>query len=387
MAAGTSRRCGGCAATLRVPKAPLRTPVAVLRFAAGGLVGVTTVVILALVFRTAPADAPAAAAPKRVATTIPGATPDSALDLGIIDDPIASRMQSIREEFSNPRFAFSDQTRPYFIALESSDRSVDAERMAEFAKELGVAHDAFRREVADRAGFPAVKDALLTVVILRSRESFDRYYERREKRRQPEAVKGVYEYRSRMIVTYQDGVIPREQLLHEAAHQLLHYHLLRQTENRKVAQSFWLQEGLATYFEGLHRRPDGEIGPGRASDHRRFPLIKHIAARKDSPEFIPLSQLLVLTVDGYWDWAERAGAEDPAAADRRAQIHYAESWALVAFLRQSSSRHRKVLDLCLRREVAGTGSKEAFEEILRTELGIGLPELEAQFLRYLQTLQ
>lgn len=384
--AGTRLRCGGCNAVLSVPVFPPSRPLPLFRIAAGATAGVATLVVLALALRPGPIEPSA--------TTIPGSAPGRQASaplpadpgLGIIDDPISRLRLELSKDFPGSRFTFSEAVRPYVLILESHEHFVDSERIRDYGHELELAHSAFRRDVAEKIGLPAVADTL-PVLVLASREAFDRHCERREGRRQPPETKGFYDYVRRRIVTYQEPVVPRDVMLHEGAHQLMHYYQLRQTESRKVHVSFWLQEGLANYCEGFRRRVDGEIVLDRAADSLRFPLLRHVAERADRGEFIPLTRLVEMSVDGYWDLVDRQRLEDPGAADRQAQILYAEAWALVHFLRQSGPRHRRVFENALRRELSGSASRRSFAEVVRSELDLSLAELEPQFLRYVRSLK
>lgn len=385
--AGTLLRCGGCKSILSVPSFPSARPLPLFRIAAGTAAGLATLVVLTLALRPAPPDAlgrstPAPGMEKQAAAALP---PDSGL--GIFDDPLSRLRQELAAEFPGSRFTFSEPVRPYLLILESHAHFIDRERIRDYGQELELAYTAFRRDVAERAGLPAVTDTTLPVLVLASREAFDRHCERREGRRQPAETKGFYDWVRRRIVTYQDAVVPRDVMLHEGAHQLLHYYQLRQAESRRIHVSFWLQEGLASYCEGLRRRVDGEIVLDRAADSRRFPLLRHVAGRTDRAEFIPLSKLAEMSVDAYWEQIDRLRLEDPAAADRQAQILYAESWALVHFLRQSGPRHRRVFENALRRELAGSASKRSFAEVVKSELDLSLAELEPQFLDYIRSLK
>src|SRR5205085_5275531 len=136
-------------------------------------------------------------------------------------------------------FSVSAQLRPYVLALESSDRYVGGAGIDDFAQALELASTVFRREVSERLGLPPVKDTLLAVLILGSRESFDRYGERVNRQRYSPEVKGFYEYSRQRILTYQDEVLPRDVLLHEGTHQLVHYYQRRETQGRKVPVTYW----------------------------------------------------------------------------------------------------------------------------------------------------
>jgi hypothetical protein len=46
-----------------------------------------------------------------------------------------------------------------------------------------------------------------------------------------------------------------------------------------------------------------------------------------------------------------------------------------------------VLDQYLRREISGRGGKEAFEDLVRHHLKMELPELEEEFIAYIQGLR
>ena len=384
---GTRLRCGGCSQVLRVPAFPAPRPLPLSRIAAFTLAGLVTTVVLVLALRPAPLQplAVSSAIPLPARGTAGPVEPTSGL--GIIDDPISRLRQELATEFPGSRFTISDAQRPYVIVLESCDRYVEAERLREYAHHLELAHSVFRRDVADRLGLPEVKDALLPVLVLASREKFDRYCELREGKRQSATMKGLYEYVGRRIVTYQDSTVSRDLLLHEGAHQLMHYYQMQQTDSRKAHQSFWLQEGLANYCEGFRRRIDGEVALDRAAEGGRFPLLRHVASGKNLAEFIPLARLVELSVDDYWDLVDRLRLEDACEADRKAQIYYAESWALVHFLRQSGPAHRALFENCLRRELSGAGFRKAFAEVVRKELGLTLVELEEQFLKYVQALK
>jgi len=357
------------------------------RIAAGLLAGVLTIVVLALALRPTP-PAPVVVSSAVLLPARESAGPSGPMaGLGIIDDPISRLRQEMAAEFPGSRFTISDELRPYVVLLESCERYVDAERVREYAHHLELAHTVFRRDVAERLGLPEVKDALLPVLVLATREKFDRHCERRMGKRQPAGTKGIYDPLARRVVAYQDAVVAPDMLLHEGAHQLMHHYQLRQANSSTVHQSFWLQEGLANYCEGFRRRIDGEVALDRATDGGRFPLLRHIASSKDRAEFIPLARLVELTVDDYWALVERLRLEDPAEADRKAQIYYAESWALVHFLRQSGPATRGVFESCLRRELAGTAFRKAFAELVKKELDVSLVELEERFLKYVQTLK
>jgi hypothetical protein len=356
----------------------------IFRIAAGSAAALVTLVFLALVLRPAPRTP--ASTPLPIASAPPGVTAGSDEDRGFIDDPVARMERELQIEFPASRFTCSLQQRPFFIALENSGRFVGGGWADEFAQALELASTVFQREIAERLGLRPVRDTLLPVLVLDSRLSFDRYCERRNHRSHGPEIKGFYEYSRQRIVTYQDGVIPRDTLLHEGTHQLLHYYLQRETQGRKVSVTYWIQEGLGCYFEPFHRRVDGEVGPDRRLDCRRLPMLKQALGRPDRAEYVPLRRLAGLSVDGVFDSVETGRQEVAADPVREAKFCYAESWALVHFLRQGGPRHRKIFDAYLRRELAGTASRELFEQLVRDELGLDLLQFEEQFVKYVETL-
>jgi ribosomal protein S27E len=393
--AGTRLRCGGCTAILTVPSTgrsvvphPRRTRTLILQAGGGVAAGLVAAVALWLAFRpvaTAPAAPVAEPGTARTAAPAPEAPVERAG--GFVDDQVGRATQSIYWEFPGSQFIFNLHTKPYLIALERSDRFIAKELVEEYARRMETIHLAFRREMGDALGLPPVNDTLLKVVILNSRESFDRYCEKRDKKQMAPAIKGLYEYRERRILTYYDLSAPYEVLLHEGTHQLVHYYTLRETEGRKIPTSYWFQEGLGTYFEGFRRRIDGEIVLDPGSNSQRLPTLKQILLQQDRRDFIPLTMLVGMTVDEFWDWFERGMMTEPTEVTRKAQLYYAESWAFAHFLRQAGGNHRKVFDAYFRREISGTGSKAVFEELVRSELGLDLPQLEDQFVKYIQALR
>jgi ribosomal protein S27E len=390
---GTRLRCGGCTAILTVPSTgrsivsrPRLTRTLMLQAGGGLAAGLMAAVALWLALRPGPAVPPPVAMVDPGPARVPSPPPEIPVD-AFVDDPVGRATQSIYYEFPGSQFIFNLHTKPYLIALERSDRFIAKELVEEYARRMETIHLAFRREMGDSLALPAVNDTLLKVVILNSRESFDRYCEKRDKKRMAPAIKGLYEYRERRILTYYDLSAPYEVLLHEGTHQLVHYYTLRETEGRKIPTSYWFQEGLGTYFEGFRRRIDGEIVLDPGANSQRLPTLKQILLQQDRRDFIPLTMLVGMSVDEFWDWFERGMMTEPAEVTRKAQLYYAESWAFAHFLRQAGGSHRKVFDAYFRREIAGQGSKAAFEELVRTELSLDLTQLEDQFVKYIQGLR
>ena len=389
---GTRLRCGGCTAILTVPGAgasvaskPRFTRILLYQISGGVAAGLVAAFSLWMAVRPQAAAPPVPAEPAAPAST--ALLPPPADPTPFIDDPVARATQQIYWEFPGSQFIFNLHIKPYLIALERSDRFIPKELVEEYGRRMETIHLAFRREIGDPLGLTPVHEPVLKVVILNSRESFDRYCEKRDKKRMAPAIKGLYEYREKRILTYHDLSAPYEVLLHEGAHQLVHYYTLRETEGRKVPSSYWFQEGLGTYFEGYRRRVDGEITLDPGVNSQRLPTLKQILLQQDRRDFVPLTMLVGMTVDEFWDWFERGMLSEPAEVTRKAQLYYAESWAFAHFLRQAGGNHRKVFDAYFRREIAGTASKAVFEELVRNELGMDLPQLEDQFVKYIQGLR
>ena len=93
-----------------------------------------------------------------------------------------------------------------------------------------------------------------------------------------------------------------------------------------------------------------------------------------------------MTVDGMFDSYGTGREEASVDPIREAKFCYAESWALVHFLRQAGPAHRRIFDAYLRRELAGSSSRELFEQLVRDELGLDLVGFEEQFVKYVRTL-
>jgi hypothetical protein len=381
VAVGTRLRCIGCAAILSVPASPAPRRLPLLRVAGGVTAGAMTIAVLAMALRPSPASAPAQATPApSAAVPLP---PEGGADAGFIEDSEARLKRDLQVEFPGARFLFSLQARPFFIALEASDRYAGGGWTDEFAQALELASTVFRREVAERLSLPSVRDTLFPVVVLTSRASFDRYCEQRRHR---SPGPGFYDYTQRRMVTYRDERIPRSVLLHEATHQLVHYYLERQTRGCRATLTYWLQEGLPCYFEPFRLRVDGEVGPDRQLDLQRLPMLKELLRRPDRAEFVPLSRLLSRTVDGMFEASGSGRPDNGVPTEREAKFLYAESWALVHFLRTSGPGTRKVFDAYLRRELAGTASRELFEQLVRDELGLTLAQLEDQFVKHVESI-
>ncbi len=397
IAAGTRLRCGGCTAVLTVPDPDARpeprfrlTPSLIFQIVGGVAAGVVAAVTLYVALRPSPpAPLPASgpANPPVVARTSPAPEKPELSGTGDVVEygPV---MKRVREEFGE-RFFFRESW-PYYIALEPGERFRLLDAFGAYARCLETVHRAFRKEFAEPLGLPEVKAPLL-VLVFNSRSSFDRYCEERDGKAMHPSIKGVYEYHHERIVVYHDeGEVPFDVLYHEGSHQLVHHYTLRQAGRdrgappRTVQGSFWFQEGLGTYFEGVRPREEGFNFEGRD----RAPTLKQ-ALHPHGPrrEFIGLGVLVGLTVDDFWKWFRDELARDPLGTPNKARLYYAESWALVHFLRHQGGNARQVFDDYFAQELEEKGGKEAFVKLVQKHLRIELSELEEQFIKYIRELR
>lgn len=394
--AGTRLRCSGCTAVLTVPgAAPAASPAGwrltrsvALQIAGGIAAGLLAAVAIYVLLRpAAPAPEPSlpALASRPAARPPDASAPPVRKDSPpFFADPLSKARQAIIEEFGT-EFAFYSEIKPYLLASEFSERFLGATLIQDYARRLDTLHRAFRREFAQTLGLSEVDDVLV-VLILNSRESFDRYCEKRESRKMASHVKGIYEYNRRRIVVYHDFHAPYEVLFHEGTHQLVDYCKLRSTEGRDVPATYWFQEGLGTYFEGFRRLANNEVEIDPSSNRSRLPIVKQ-ALLEDAKDFISLNVLVGMMVKDFWDWFEGNRLSQPEETARKAQLYYAESWALVYFLRQKGGNYQKVFDDYFRAELSGEGGKETFEKLVRKNLKMELGHLEKEFVEYVQNLR
>ena len=384
---GTLLRCGYCTAVLTVPTSEaatlrrlvFRRPSRAALLMAGG--GVAALALLALgaswLLKAAPSVVPD---PPVVVVPIPPPAPAPPLG-SIFDASMIQAEQAILDEFGTS-FQTYKAVHPYILALEPSQRYVESEVIEEYGRRLGTLLATFGREFGQPLRLPAV-DGVLPVIILNSRQSFDRYCEGKEKKKMPAAVKGFYDAQRRRVVVYHDFNVSPEVLFHEGAHQLVHYYTLRETDGRAVPSTYWFAEGVGTYFEGFRRREDGEWVFDTTAASGRLATLKQTLNQRGMKDFIPLSVLMGMSVDQFWEWYEKSQAMEPEEATRRAQLYYAESWALVRFLRHKGPAQRELFDEFFRAELAGRAGRDTVERFLRDRLGQELSDLDREFVDYI----
>lgn len=115
----------------------------------------------------------------------------------------------------------------------------------------------------------------------------------------------------------------------------------------------WLNEGLAEYFE-LSRLVGGRWRDGGIQD-------VHVALLQSGDHLVPLSEFLAIGPRRFYS---------------RAQLHYAQGWALVHFLLEGGEAERKRFDTLLDALVEGLGTAEALERAFPQK---DLPALERAF--------
>ncbi len=394
IAPGTRLRCSGCTAVLAVPSLEVRRTAAwraihedtrwVWAVAGGiGVLAIAVILYILLGTSSAPVSAPvhAAVAAEKVAKA-PEPPPQAPPQPPLYLDNLSRGKQAIFDEFGTG-FLLYDRVKPYLLAVEYSERYIGTDLIVDYGKRLEALYAAFRRELGDGLEFTDVDEAL-PVVVLDSRESFDRYCERAEKKKMSPKIKGMYEYTRRRIVIYHGSDTPYVVLFHEGVHQLVDYYARLTTGGDSAAGAYWFQEGLATFFEGFRYDAAGGIDIDPGVNRRRLPIVKQ-AVLQSRGDFIPIGVLLGLTVDDFWDWFEK-GRGEPDETARKAQLYYAESWAFVYFLRQKGGAYRKTFDEYVLAEIGGKGGKEVFAGLLKANLDMELSHLEQEFVDYIRTL-
>lgn len=398
VAGGTRLKCTSCTAVLTVPRT-MRVEVAreIPTFFQRAPVQVAAALVVSagLAFALYLALRPAAGGPVPSVVPLAATSPapkverkaERTANPGIVDwdTRLLQTKLKLRDEFGYDRIRFKDDARPFLVAVERGERySVDSV-IKEYAARLLELYDFFRREFAPALDLPEITD-VLTVVVLSSRDSYDAYTRRvNDGEEHSPQIKGVYEFTRERIVMYHDPVSPFEVILHEGVHQLVHHYTKRVSGNETVPTTQWFQEGLGTYFEGFQRAGNGQLLLNPEANRSRLPAIQQ-AIREQNGTYMALGVLAGLTIDRFWDWYRDQRKTDDLLANRMAQTFYAESWALVHYLRSDEGR-RRAFDAYFRLELQGKGGKESFEQILRDHLGQDLLEFENDFRTYVQTLK
>ena len=153
----------------------------------------------------------------------------------------------------------------------------------------------------------------------------------------------------------------REDMLRTVRHEGFHQYLDLVAEDAPL----WFNEGMAEYYEG------SRMGAGRArgGQVRRDHLLV-LEAALSGRDIVPLSSFLHMSRDAFY-------------ASGKMELHYAQGWAVVHFLRKGPARFREPFRTLMARLVEGATSKTAVTEAFA---GLDLQELDASFVTYLRDL-
>ena len=383
---GTRLKCGSCAALLSVPRSS-RSP----RLSRGGIrrAGLQIAGALVVSFGLASAlywvirpskGSPDVVPPAAGPVVAQKPEPKKALsDPKYVDHDLGTQIKlDLRAEFGIDRFRFREDCRPFFVAVERGERYLADVVIKEYATRLGELYQYFRNEFK----LPPV-DEVLPVLVLASRESYDAYRRRvNDGEEDPPQIRGVYEFTRTRIVTYHDPMANFEVILHEGVHQLVHHYTRRMTREGSGTTTQWFQEGIGTYFEGFRRAE----GMDPAVNESRLRGFRHAVSDPNRALFTPINVLTGMTIDGFWNWYREQRRADEAIAARKTQAFYAESWALVYYLRSKGGNHRLAFDEYFQLELEGKGGKEGFERVIAKHLNLDLAELERELIDYIRSL-
>lgn len=393
--AGHVLECPGCARPIRVaePRRLLNRHYILAGLALGLILGVGATLATTSLLRPLPASltpesplAPAAA----VKPPEPPAGDDTILNVfGRSANEAAS---SLRQEFGNGTFTMLD-SRPWLVALEIG-RYKERETMQLYERGLRSLYDSFQKEFASlRLPDPG---RALPVVIFNSRESFDIYCRRQHGCSMPATVMGFFEPSRARTVTYHEGFLPIERMLHEGTHQLVHYY------STSPFQSFWFHEGLGSMFETYRKVNEGSFETVVAAPEVNPPRLYEALHAINDPEIksaVTVSQVMSLSMDSFREWWEQISrdiAREPrrdeaarleAGRDRLANAYYAVSWAIVYFMLHTDAANSDALKEFFIQETRGRGGRDTFELILKGRSQQDLEQFQEKFLQYLQNLK
>ncbi len=242
---------------------------------------------------------------------------------------------------------------PYLIALEKDPRFAVDVLLDSYAEQLERLHATLQKD------FPGTFDLrssgrVLPVVVLGSREAYDRYVVRAQGQAMPESVGGHYEYARRRLILYPGPRGDTQVLFHEGTHQIVHHF----AQDGRGPEAFWFLEGLACYYEAFARDETGGI-VFHVVNRYRLPAAAE-AVEAGGPT--PLGTFLRLTVDDFWRQM-KGPSLDPEAQTRRAQRLYAEAWALWHVLLSTTPDRKRAAADYVRAELKGIGGVDVFEAV------------------------
>lgn len=297
----------------------------------------------------------------------------------------------LQQEFDPARFYLHRVPSSPFVLIGEKHPQVNLPVIFEYYGELlPKLYERFHKDFGDPLGLKPINGDLY-MVLYTDRKSFEAWWNRAYNEPPPAQVPGAYSYVERRVGLFHDrqrtnsSVTSKEVLLHEAIHQIVHHYYSQRVHGDRP-QPWWFQEGLAAYFEGFRKNSRGDIIPDPSKTTSRLPAVKELLA--EGGEFIPLQKLMGWHVDDIWkNWLSQGSAHEKEAQVQKLQYAYAESWALVHFLRHGEEqRFRSLFMDYLRLEMEGKGSRDAFAELLRAR-GLELHEFEARFKDYARSLE
>jgi hypothetical protein len=303
---------------------------------------------------------------------------------GSRDEQVRRFSEGVYREFGANKFWIRERpSSPFIMAGELNDWVTLTLMFDEFEKALDSLLVSLRAEFGDPIGD---FNEILPVVIFTSRATFDEYLRKGNNPPLPPEVPGVYEYSKRRVVfLHGRSGYPIEVILHEAVHQVVHYHIRHQAEHDRH-QTWWFQEGMATYFEQFKRGPTGNVVVDPALTSPRLPALREMAQRGELPE---LQRLMGLDIEDIWTHWNRPGGS-PDAQERKmrfTQLCYGHVWVLVHYLRHGAGgKYRKLFDEYFKRELRGEGGMDAFIRLLSDRFGMELQELEHEIAAYIAAL-
>lgn len=291
---------------------------------------------------------------------------------GTIEDYKQSKSKLVKKltsEFGGGRLVFSEPA-PFLLVCQAGQNSIDIAERENYEEILLATYQTVKEHFKDSEyiKIQPIKD-LLPVVILNSKEDYD--FHIRNKRKKMD-YSGIYDYETkRTIIYYSKDFDISKKLVHETTHQLLHYFSKYNRFN-----TFWIQEGLACYFEGYSvKKQDGIITLEKALNKNYLRYIK----RKDP---VSLANFLELK------WAEfdsryHDESLNQHERDEFALLRYSQAWAFVYFL---MVEHKRLLEEYIVYEPNDKDPKALFERLWKQHSRYDISQLQLDFFKFLAAL-
>lgn len=264
--------------------------------------------------------------------------------------------------------------KPYILVVQR-DRAGQEERIARrWFDVLSQLQQAFYSAYEEGTGIDEMIKPT-PVLILRDSEEYAKFVRRFDKFA-PIVSGGHYNPGSGMLVCYmQTEDQERTTLFHEGTHQLVDWGMRRCMPAIKQRQALWFSEGIADYFGGHGRAPDGNgFVPGLLDEAK----IKTLADAKKRGDIFKLPDLLDYSRTKYI--ADR----DSPFARRKVGIAYAQGWGLCYFLQKwLDGKYEKKFIEYLAQELKGRSGQRAFTSVF----GNDLATIEREFHEMIDTLE